>query len=73
MPIDLAVESLPLALLYHRTALASLLAVGENPAGRIGSGQELYAVGTIIQTWIPRTYSGRGSHKWRTKGPSPSG
>ncbi len=46
LPIDLAVESLPLALLVPtRVGASSLLAVGENPAGRIGSGQELYAVG----------------------------
>ena len=49
VPIDLVVESLPLALLAPRRAESiSLLAVGENPAGRVGSGQELYAVGQYL-------------------------
>jgi len=46
LSLDVVVESLPSSLLVPvRTALASPLAVGENPAGRSGSGQELYAVG----------------------------
>ncbi len=46
LPIDLTVESLPLALLTPaRATMASPLASGENPAGRSGSGQELFAVG----------------------------
>jgi len=46
LPLDLTVESLPLALLaFARTAMGPSLTVGENPAGRSGSGQELYAVG----------------------------
>ena len=44
--VDLTVDSLPLALLAPARAMtASPLAVGEIPAGRIGSGQELFAVG----------------------------
>jgi uncharacterized protein (DUF58 family) len=46
LPIEVVVESLPLSLLEpKRVAATSLLAVGENPSGRRGSGQELYAVG----------------------------
>ena len=49
VPIDMVVESLPLALLApRRSESISLLAVGENPAGRVGSGQELYAVGQYL-------------------------
>ena len=46
LPVDLVVESLPLALLEPiRTAAPFPRAVGENPAGRGGLGQEFYAVG----------------------------
>jgi len=49
LPIHLIVESLPLALLAPPRLTDFLpLAVGENPAGRKGFGQEFYGVGEYL-------------------------
>lgn len=55
VPVDLRVESLPLALLApDRPLVFSPMRVGENPAGRKGTGQELYAVEEYHQEADPK-------------------
>jgi hypothetical protein len=53
--LGLVLESLPLALRTPARPLrVSLLSFGENPAGRPGAGQELYAVGEFQPGMDPR-------------------